>query len=223
MVKRGRSEFANAGTVAKKSKGQYFKRSPLYRAIKSFMERKYWDTTNGYADFNSSYPTGTTVALSSIAEGSDFNNRLGRSISAQYVMIDVYCYMDSSATPSTSVPFTYHILIDRQPNGSLAGTTTILDQSVITNGVFSYKNTGSNDNRFTILKTVTSAVDLQAKGPYHERHYIRIPAVDSTIRYGGTTAAVPNTNNIIFAIAGLAASPSDAYWNMTSRLCFTDA
>ena len=223
MVKRSRASYSDDSMVAKKSKGQANKRNPVYRALRSMLERKYLDTQSGYIDFNTTNPIGSTYAISNIAEGNDYNNRQGRAITGLYVQLDFYAYMDAlTANPTTAIPWTWHLVVDKQANGTLQGYNVLFDETIVTNSFASFKNLASNDDRFVILKTECGTVDLNGNGPFHKRYFIKIPQHCSQIRYPGTTAAVPNTNGIIFAISGAAASVLDGYFNIVTRLVFLD-
>lgn len=217
-----RLRVSNAPRLYKKAKRSTILKSPISRILSSISERKYLDTFQSAVDFLSTYPNGLTYGICSIAEGNDYNQRVGRSIKMSYVVVDLYAYMDAAAVPTTAIPFSFHVLIDKQPNGALISYNEAFDLTVINNGYAAFKNLATNDDRVHILKTISGGIDLNGTGPYRERFYIKIPEALSVSRYAGTTATYPQTNNLVIAVAANESSPSDSYYRFSTRVVFTD-
>lgn len=206
----------------KRTKKPFYSKSPIARLLSSMSEQKYIDTVQTTTDYNSTYPSGLAYSLCQLAEGNDFNNRQGRAVKMKYVMVDLFCFMDAGASPTTAIPFTVHIVLDKQPNSATATYGNIMDLTVTTNGFQAFKNIATNSERFRILKTIGSTIDLNAHGPYRERFFVRIPEEFSVARYAGTTASVPQVNNILLALSASATTVGDGYYSFSTRVVYTD-
>lgn len=209
-------------SLYKKRRAATVSKGPIARILSSMSERKYLDYTVTKTDFNTTYPSGVTYGISQIAEGSDFNNRVGRAIKYKYVMVDLFCFMDTAASPNTAIPFSFHVVMDKQPNAVLATYDNVFDLSVIANGYAAFKNIATNEERFQILRTIDDTVDLNAHGPFRKRFYVKIPEACSVARYSGTTATYPQTNNLLIAVAASATSVLDGFFAFSTRVVFTD-
>lgn len=178
------------------------------RAIGSAAESK--EVLNAFANtFNA---TQTYVkCLNLVAEGNDYNTRIGRSINHKYIECDVALYCQTSGSGNVGDFGFWAIVIDRQPQGSLASFSDIFDGS---NGI-AHRVTNQNQDRFKILAREEYAVGGNASSatatagavPYHLRRYIdlsRLKGTDAKTKFQGTGGTISDIDGV--AILFVAAS-----------------
>lgn len=179
----------------------------LVRELLGAQETKYLDNWVQLSGGTMSR-AGSVVDLGLIAEGSDFNQRIGRRIKLKYLQYDIRVSCVTADTPDTRLPihWTWHLVLDRQPNGTPATVANILDSTVITNGPLRMKNIGVFNERFQILKTekgfiqpvFTNTASVAVPGSYAsdscQCHGGLV--IKEIMQYGGSTASTPTTNDI---------------------------
>jgi len=164
----------------------------IKRVMASQEERKYLD--NYQASTTST--AGTTACINQIAEGDDYNNRIGRKVSLKNIQYDVF--IDVSNAAATEAGF-WCLVLDKQSNNALAGYTTVFDTSVIA-APFAFKNDATFQERFQMLKFEPFVVSPSGNGGCHYRGFLPLETLlpeDQVVQYAGTAAGVPNKNAIL--------------------------
>lgn len=147
-------------------------------------ELKYCDNTVNSAATSS----GSSQLLTTIAQGSDNVDRIGRKITMASVQYDVAFGATTTELGNTAAyPDTYDvckmaIVYDKQPNGALATWSDVYAAPVSVAAPFSYKNY-NNIDRFDILATEEFSISLA--GPNMERKQRYVPLKLET-RFDGT-------------------------------------
>lgn len=163
-------------------------------------ERKYLDNNLASADPTSS---GLVVGLINIAEGTDFNQRVGRKVKLMYIQYDLIV-TSTAVAPLPVVPtgYNFHIVLDRQPNNSLATIGQVLDTTV-TPAVSAMKNIGQYAERFKILKTVKGLLYTGNTENCRFNGYVKLNTNqrDSQCQFLSSAAASPTVNNILLVFA----------------------
>lgn len=140
--------------------------------------------------------TGTVVPINNIAQGDDINNRTGKSIKTK--QIDIQYRVISNTTNALGVS-QVALVYDSQPNGTAPTYSAIFDITNINAGM-AFRNTANFADRFKIFwidqLPETETDDVSLSGYVHRgRKFIKVRMDDprAEVRYGGTTAAVPNS------------------------------
>lgn len=196
-MKRPSSDFQRPG--GKKS----YKRSTEYktqtdlrrvkRAINNVLELKECYPNAGSFTLSTS---GSVTYMSTIAQGTDINQRVGRTINYHSVVIDVAVNPNATNSNPPANGF-WAIVLDRQPNGALATFGDIFD---IANGLgdpaFAHRNTIRFADRFVVLtrRDFASGPQLATDNGYQCREYLplasRLRGEDIKMKYQGTSAAI---------------------------------
>lgn len=147
---------------------------------------------------------GSTIALSSLAQGTDYNQRIGNHVYSKYVHFRIAIGFPAApaATPENYV-YRFSVVLDKQPNGALASYSTIWDLGT-TDGAVSLRAASTYGDRFRILKEVEGA--LSNNGPqiaYHDC-FVNLEMLDEKFRraeYLTSAAGVAAwaSNQILFA------------------------
>lgn len=175
----------------------------LARLMSGNEERKYLDNYNN--DATGATTSGTLVGLNSIAEGTDFNQRIGRKVRAKYLEYDVA--FTPGSTQVLTANYTWAIVLDRQPNNALPTYANVFDTSVITTKPFTFKNVAQFQERFKIIKQVVGQVQVGSSGfatgnECRCKGYLPLISTqgkkDDIIHWSGSGSGVPNTNNYVF-------------------------
>lgn len=197
-------------------------------------ELKYIETAITNSDPTQS---GSVINLTTIGEGSDFNNRIGRKCNALYLE---YAFSVDGGNGAFDVAsnWTLHIAHDKNPNGASATAIEVLDSAVV--GVtgapgmaYAFKNKKNGDERFTILKTETGFYDngaasgVQANRTQNTmyRGYLdlsKLPGTMSTVQYNSTSAVVPISNTFYAVLTGGNATNTGCLFSGNFRFVFTD-
>lgn len=187
--KRARQGFAKIGRQSNNVK--------FARQLANYEEKKYLDTV-----FTSvtGLVGGSLADINTIAEGSDFNQRIGRKVRSKYLEYDLGVISTGSGT--TPSDWTIHLVLDRQPNNTIATVAQILDVSVAP-ATYAFKNIQLFQERFKILKTIrgqtctTTATAYQLEAG-RTRGYISLVDTlngkDDITHFAGSASGVPNTN-----------------------------
>jgi len=144
-----------------------------------------------------------SAGLTTIGQGQDINQRIGRVIQAVGVQVK---YL--SLGPSASIQNEFLRLIflwDQQPNALTPIASDILDLTA-GGGVTAFKNTKQYTDRFTFLKdivipvqNVSNATQSAADAHSHDEFYINLRGFPMT-QYGSTVASVPTSGSLVYMI-----------------------
>lgn len=93
---------------------------------------------------------GATSQLNAPIEGTDYNQRIGRKVRHHYLMLDITIQAGITQGPNDAGQIS--VVLDRQPNGSVAAFSDIYDTSSAVAGS-AFRNTAVNSERFLVLKT----------------------------------------------------------------------
>lgn len=196
-----RIKQAISGVAEKKELVYFYKDQPLY-------------STGGVPSLSTA---SAVYCLNNVAEGSDSNQRIGRKITHAYVEIDINIFLSSNGVTNQWDAGFWSIVLDRQPNNTVAAYNDIYD---ITSGGITFvsaglahRNTIVNQDRFVILKREEfSVISYGQSDQYHKKVFIdlgRLRGGDKTATYNGTGANVPNNAAILFTIAGSSGIPNN--------------
>lgn len=198
VARRGLGYMFNRFSSARRPlvRRQFKRRFTQFSRVRPAPEVKYLDSTRaaGVPAVN-----GDVNILNQIAEGDEYNNRTGRTIQMKMVQIDIYI------TPPTSNAMIdtglVALVYDRQSYGSGAVYSDIWDTAA---GLFGqqFKNIKSNGNRFVILwSMVVGPAETQTSFQHIRiRKRVLIPWKYSIVRFGGTSAAVPETGALYLTV-----------------------
>lgn len=175
-----------------------------YLATLVNVETKTLDTGSVFVPNTSFNSTGTVLYLTGMAQGTDYNQRVGNSIKCQYMnLVQVFFLGTNSQNTCRVILFR-----DRENRQSLPSVTDVLE-SADPRAQYNHNNT----DRFTILKDQFFILDT-----YHPTRAFEWSKSDKThIRYEGTTSGVSDADeNNVFLLyladsASGAASPISTY------------
>lgn len=155
---------------------------------------------------------GSTVPLTSIAQGTDILNRVGRHVRLLYIDYAVQCQVNA-----TNDSIMWSIVLDKQPNNTAAAFPDIY-ASTVANAAQSLQNTLQYRKRFDIL--LLKQCDLSTGGPSVHNIRGRLP-VNRDVEYISSATGVPSTNALIFAFGSnvLAGFPT---MNYSLKMVFID-
>lgn len=169
---------------------------------------------------------GVTVALlNGIAEGLDYNNRIGRKIRAKYVDCSI-----SVETGNNGDYGFWAIVLDRQPTGSVPAFTDIFDTAGTDVGL-APKNTNIYQDRFLLLAREEFAIGINTQcPPYHVKRYVsmsKLQGRDATCNFSSSAATIAAINNGAVYIVAAAGDNSSAAltgttFKFTTKYRFTD-
>lgn len=191
----------------------------LTRMLNRSEERKYLDTSGTGVDM----PTGGfIVALSSIAEGTDYSQRVGRKIRMKYLQYDFFA-ADAVAT-STQNEGIFHLVLDRQANGASPAVGDIIDTSAgkAYNG---FKNVSLYEERFKILQSFPFASTGAGGEVFRTRGYINLENLkdeDQICHYAGSASGIPNTNSLLLLYASNEAAANAVLGTFVVRFVYVD-
>lgn len=221
--------FIKGGGPFKRRKIPYKKnyKASLNRRIKSIIskvaERKENDNVFSGNLIALSLTQNTFVgSLNSIAEGSDSNQRIGRSINLASVEMDI-----SLLSNNVSWDGFYAIVLDRQPNSSLPSFSDIFDVSTLgfVNVGIALRNTLSYQDRFVVLKRGEINLNTSVNTQTHDKVFVdlgRLKGMDRTANYSGSGAVVPNNAAVLVTIAGSTNAALSTSFLANCKLRFTD-
>jgi len=205
--------------IAKSSKMLGFKRRRRYTGVRP--ELKYIESL-----ISGVPPAGGSIAcLNQVAEGTDFNNRVGRKIGASYLQID--CYVTAPTTTGNTDAGTLFLVHDSQPNNATPAVGDVLDLTTI-GPAQAFKNISKNADRFKIVRTFTLGPlsDVSAIEDSRKRFFYRIPRKLSDVRYVGSAAGVPQSGSWLLITASYVNSGSattSLTVSISTRFAFRDA
>lgn len=184
--------------------------------------------------------TQTYVALlNGVAEGTDYTNRVGRSVNHKYVEVSIGIINSlantATATVSSGDYGFWSIVYDRQPNGALAAFSDIFDGA---NGL-AHRVTSKNQDRFKIIareewavggnfQPITAGVGGSGAQPYHIRRFIdlsKLKGNDAKAKYQGTSAAITDIDEgalLFVAASSLTTAADNSVMVVNIKYRFTD-
>lgn len=204
------SKKAKAETVLVQASRKSSFREQVERLIMSKAETKFVDN----ASVNATMPiAGQTVALSTVAQGTDYNQRIGNHVYSKYVHVRI-CIIPAVATPPNGCwAYRFSIILDKQPNAGLATYANIWDTSVV-DAALAFRAANTYGDRFRVLKDIEGTVTPVGDNAccYHDEYINLEYQLDEKFRraeYLGTAATVASwaSNQILFAY-GIANSGS---------------
>jgi len=193
----------------------------LYRMLTRSEETKYNDEAATNIVMNNA---GAVSNLSDIIEGTGYNNRIGRKIRYKYIQYDLRVLWQNIATIAEA--FTWHIVLDRQPNNGTPSYTTVMD---VTTGpaTNAFKAVNKNDQRFKILKTIVGWAGVSGQSESSvARGFIdcsRWDVRDQVAVYQDTTASSPNSNSILIMYSSDDPTGTHIFGQWRLRVAYTDA
>lgn len=193
------------------------------RILENSEERKYFETAGGGADVAAA---GTVLPLNEIAEGSDFNQRIGRRVRNKYLAADIGITISAAQVLAGATHYgTWHLVLDRQPNNATPTFATIFDTTISTN-TFAYKNSQAYERRFRLLKSERFAIGTATTGQnYRVTAHIdfeKMPASDQTTQWLGSTGIQPTTNALYLVYVSDETAMSQVLLNWTTRIVYVD-
>lgn len=194
--------------------------SIVLRTLRANLEPKLWALSATITTI----PTGLAcIQLNSIAEGSDYNNRVGREIFMQSVDLDYYLFQPAT---TTNQDFGHVSLVyDAQPNGVGAIGSDIFATAYPVG--MSFMNTPVNPDRFKILWQRTYYFQSTVNsGGQRVRTNIKIPAKYGKVGYYSSTATIPSTGALILCYssnANTGVNTSAAQYTYNLQLNFVDS
>lgn len=166
---------------------------------------------------------GQVIGLNSIAEGTDYTQRVGRQIAMKMLQLDLYLYPPT--TPGVFDTFQAVVIIDKAGQGAVPAYGDIFDTTVA-GPAQAFFNAKSNVNRFRIVKSFYGTVQNGSPDiPKLIRQKIKLPAGLARVTYGATGAVLPLTNALYLVIASRTNTGnlvSCAAFQILSRLSFID-
>lgn len=128
----------------------------------------------------------------------------------------------ASYQSTTPVAWTFHIVLDRSPNTTLPGYSTVFDTSSST-ATFAMKNISAFAERFKILKTESGLVYTGNSQACKFKGYVKLSQniTDSITQYASSSGTVPSANN--FMLCYSQSGPiNSVLFQGTIRFCYCD-
>lgn len=195
----------------------------IRRVVENSEEKKYFETAGSQADTTA---TGVIVPLNNIAEGNDFNQRDGRKVRNKYVEADVVMAISTAqAVAGTTRIGTWHLVLDRQPNGTAPTFGQIFD-TTICEPWQAYKNVQQFAQRFKILKTERFVIGTAEAGQTYRLNafinMMNLSDVDQITHWPGSTGVVPNTNALYLVYVSDETAGSQCVISWATRVVYVD-
>lgn len=193
----------SAETIVSKGLQGNAVRQQLEKIILAKSETKF--VTNANIGFSMA-PLGQTVALSTIAQGTNFNQRIGNHVTSKYVHFRICVQIGAAATgTSADCCYRFSVVLDKQPNGALATFGTIWDTAVA-DGALALRNAAQYGDRFRVLKEVHGTINYNGNSVSFHDEYINLEMLDEKFRRAeflssGATVGDWSSNQILFAFA----------------------
>jgi len=194
-------------------------RTALFNASRTRREeKKYHDTWNtalqpGYS--------GAVYLLNGVAQGTDYNQRLGREMVMRSLVLRGNVNIDIGTT--TQDNFRCMVVYDRQCNGGQPAVTDILDDSVTTpQQTFAAMNLNNRD-RFTVVLDRMYALSSSGANAVIQLDEYR--KLNTEVQFSGTgnTDASIQTGALWLVVIGFVNGSGASTANIMTRVRFTDA
>lgn len=193
-----------------------FKRRRFTKAVKKAIgykpEFNYLDTSSGVVPAIG----GTVIALNTIAQGTNYNQRIGQSILGKYISCLLWIVPPTGATVSDIVKVC--LVYDKCPNGTTAGYADIFDAGG-SGPAMQQKQMAKYADRFTIVQTYLARV---AQGPPVMEEFFNlkfeIPEAKGKAMFASAAAATPTSGGYYLTLGsqnntGGAAGSANVYYN----------
>jgi len=179
-------------------------------------EEKKEITTFGSAVMTTTASVANVISLASIAEGLDYNNRVGKRIIIQGVYMDL-AFKNNGATDDYGI---WWLVQDKQPNGNQPGQADIMDITATTGNAFPNHGKNGYTDRFRVLAQDVWSCELAGDQIDRKpRRYVKLK--DFHVQYGVTTAGVGVTNGLYLVLGSALTNSSTCSYNI--RVTFTDS
>jgi len=193
------------------------------RTLENSEEKKYNEVAGSGVDMPN---TGTVAVINEIGEGTDFNQRVGRKVRNKYLYYDISVQPSTAiAVAGTSLNATWHLVWDRTPSGSSAAYGNIFDTTVIS-PTQAFKNVGTFQDRFKILKTETFLTGTAVNGLGYRRQgwipFEKAESRDQMTQFASSAVAVPNTGALYLCFASTEGAANQMMINYGIRIVYVD-
>ena len=171
------------------------------KTLTQVAEKKEADNSvSGFQMYNAGGLPNTTGSLmflcNSVAEGTDWNQRVGLSIRHSYIQLSV------SIVQTAGQDWGYYaIVLDRQPQGSLPVGSDIFDNAntPYNNLGYACRNTHLYPDRFQVIMHQDFKIGANAGGsePWFMKHYVdlsKLKGRDAESRFSSTGSTIANIN-----------------------------
>lgn len=188
-------------------------------------------------NFTFNATTNITQALNLVAEGTDYNSRIGRSVTHKYLEISLgmICVPTTTGIASNGDYGRWTIVLDRQPNGALATYNVIFDSAT----GLGNRITSINQDRFKIIASEEFAIGGNVNAstgtqngsgavPYHIRRFVdlsKLKGQDGKTKFMGTGATVGDVDEgvLLFCMGTtLTTATVNTLLNANIKYRFTD-
>lgn len=166
------------------------------------------------------------VLLNPCAQGSDFNQRIGRRISIRSWYIRGYI---TNGTTPVSQPVRLMIVLDKQPNGAAATSQDVLRSAATVVADTDTPNNLDNRERFRVLMDKVTTIQTNGgttSGSADRYYFKKYKKCNIQVTYNDPNSGIGsiNTNAIWIVALGLFAtgSANAPTYTFASRLRFTD-
>lgn len=171
------------------------------------VEKKFFDTNNTATDVIN---TGVIEQLTNIAEGSDYNNRTGRSVKATSNWIQLEFRQHASATQTH---LRYLIVIDKENQGTTPAVTDVLKSA----NVYSPMNI-DNGSRFKVLLDKRFSFDSAGTTICQRKHFKKL---FHHIKWKGTNGTDEGEGQLYIVLVSNEATNKPGF-SYTNRVRFID-
>lgn len=205
IAKRGLSKRASSYT----KKGSFSRKSSIERG-RTMVEKAAIITNNReikqlefyLAQTNLTTGSGTPINLTNIGQGDDTNQRSGRMVLSEYVVLNVA--LAPSGTMDGNAYGSFIVVLDTEPDGAAPSLSEIYGTGVVTDPLLAPRNVNFLSRYkvlmrrdFSLCGETNSGVDGARNLLFREYVDLRRLAIeDRKVRYGTTAAGVPNKNSI---------------------------
>lgn len=224
----------NASSITKSKKsykrGSYSKSNKLANFIKAVVrssaEHKEVLTSVGVT-YNGTQSN--VVVLNPVAEGSDYNQRVGREITHSYLEVNlgIFCLPPTGGNNALGDFGFWAIVLDRQPTGSLPAFNVIFDDSLGIGQGSDFRITTTNQDRFKIISRNEWSIGsngqfngpnpssgMSGASPYHVKEFIDLSKLggrDQTVNYNGTAGGIATIDSgAIYFVSAATLSSANA-------------
>lgn len=182
------------------------------------------------------YPTGGFVAcVNAIAEGTDYDNRIGRHINMKYLMIDLLIQPSTLANAASNADSGFiAIVYDKQPNAATPSFTNVFDSvgSVPGNALL---NVALDRDRYKVLKlehyycqpkfdTAGQLLGGSFQDVLGMKRRWFVPLRDVDVEYNTASGAIPSKGSLLVCWGSVLNSTAGGTGTIqfTTRVAFTD-
>lgn len=225
----------NEGPVrtVRRKQGKKQIQSVIRRFLSSHAEAKELDTAAAAVVVVNGY----TNSLNSIAEGTDYTQRIGRHITPKYIVVDYWIQGASSASQGYFDAWYLSLVWDKQSDSGSAAYNTIYDMSAGNGYGQPFKATSTYKDRFRILKEergviqntddgVAGSIILgNFTGNIRGKMFVKLEHPRYQCEFGVSGAAVPTVGNLLLCFGSnnnTGATTTSCSLTYNARFVFTD-